>query len=495
MRKSVIFSGFGGFRAVLAALFLLSSVSAAAAGVRKDGGVWIVDDATGYAAVRGNNRNAAREEAKREAFRDAIEKALGAFVDAVTEMENYQVVRDRVFSKAQGIVKKFDIVKETVDADGMMTLVGVCRVEEAAMDGILGPAVIDAMGNPRVMCWIDERFEERYGDGVGASREEKSPFISTTEGLILAAFEKAGYQIIDPEQVRSIMNIDPAQAWDDPRKMDDAIKTLKADVVILGKAYASAHTPSRIKVSGIPLWGVRATVQLKAVVSRSGQQLGSQVVEKMTQGQTVEDGAVRGFQQAAPPAAGSIVHKVAYAMLGAGPGIPGLTVTAKITGVSFARSESLLEALREFAGKGGGVYDREFKDGLLEVDVVSPKNARAVAAFLTENGVEVDNLEGRIVYGRVSRAETEADKGVKGASIGVRITGVPSFDDASELEDALAEFLSDGGEVESSYNDGVLELNVFTAKRARDVASFLSKQGVKITGSSSASVSGEWIGK
>ncbi len=69
-----------------------------AAPVQAKGNVIHVE-AEGYAPIVGNDKNRAKDEAKRSACRDALEKALGAYVTGVTEMQNYHAVKDRVFSQ------------------------------------------------------------------------------------------------------------------------------------------------------------------------------------------------------------------------------------------------------------------------------------------------------------------------------------------------------------------------------------------------------------
>ena len=58
-----------------ALIFAFASV--AEAKVNLSGGMYIVDDAEGYAPVVNGAKKAAREEARRMAYRDALEKALG----------------------------------------------------------------------------------------------------------------------------------------------------------------------------------------------------------------------------------------------------------------------------------------------------------------------------------------------------------------------------------------------------------------------------------
>ncbi len=367
------------------------------AAVRLESGGYIVDDAQGFAPVKDGNRNAAREEAKREAYRDALEKALGAMVTGVTEMENYAVVRDKVFSQTSGIVKQFEIVNETIDDDGVLQLTALCQVSAAALDGVLGPAVLDAIGNPRVMVLMDERIGE------------KSSFLSASEAVVLSVFERAGYLLVDPDQARTLIKIDPATAYDDPEKIMDAARTLRADVIILGKAYGNVFHQG--KVEGITMYGVNGTVQLKAVHTRSAYQISSKTVEQSTGKKpalSVEDGAARCFQEAARLAAVDVVHKIAYALVsGTAGGVPGITVNVKIANISFKEVQKLEENLRELIGKNGNVYEREYKDGTVEMDVVSEKTAQNIASFLSESGLEVEGLTAQTISAKVDEAPAE----------------------------------------------------------------------------------------
>ncbi|MDR2137370.1 MAG: hypothetical protein LBO68_03690 [Synergistaceae bacterium] len=462
-----------------------SSPSPASAGVKREGSLYLVDGAEGYAPIKNGNKNEAREEAKREAYRDALEKALGATVTGITEMQNYQVVKDKVFSQTTGLVKSFDILREW-EEDGVLYLSALCKVSYTALDGVLGPAVIDALGNPRIMVLIDERIEGAQGDaGV---------FISATESETLRVFEKAGYLLVDPDQAHTLLNIDPAMAFNDPSKLMDMARTLRADVIVLGKAYATSQSGKR---EGITLFKVKSTVQLKAVLTRTAYQVGSKTVERETGKKpalSVKEGAERCFSEAASVASKEIVHKIAYSLVsGSAGGAPGITVNIKIADISFKEVETLEEALRELAGKSGGVYEREYKGNVLEVDVVSEKTARAVASFLSEKGISVEGVTAQTISGRgVAAEDTRAvpTLSTPGVAVNVRITGVPSFGEATLIEDTLRELVGVSGQIEGAYKDNALEMQVTSDKTARNIAAFLSEKEIEIDSITSQSVSG-----
>lgn len=54
----------------------------------------------------------AREKALEEAKRAAIEKALGTRMESRTVVENFQVIRDRIFSHASGYLSNVEVLEE-----------------------------------------------------------------------------------------------------------------------------------------------------------------------------------------------------------------------------------------------------------------------------------------------------------------------------------------------------------------------------------------------
>ena len=93
-------------------------------------------------------------------------------------------------------------------------------------------------------------------------------------------------------------------------------------------------------------------------------------------------------------------NKIAYALIsGSAGGIPGRTVKIKLTGVAFKDVKALKEGLSGIEGVTG-VYQRQFRKGELELDVVSDKTAEDLASILSDRGCEIDGVSGSLVEGR-----------------------------------------------------------------------------------------------
>ncbi len=100
---------------------------------------------------------------------------------------------------------------------------------------MLGPAVIDALGNPRIMVLLS----------TSASATSLLPLHGGER--VLRVFEKAGYLLVDPTQAGTLKDIDPHAARS--AKLREIARDFQADVLIYGKAYASSYADQ--KISGI----------------------------------------------------------------------------------------------------------------------------------------------------------------------------------------------------------------------------------------------------
>ena len=390
------------FAAALCAFMLFSTVNDAEAAAKKKAAPkkpaapaekLITVEAEGYAPIIDGKKNEAHDAAKRSLSREALEKALGAFVEGITEMKDFEVVKDKVFSQTRGLVKRLDIKREWVDEDNVLHLAGVCSVAEVALDGVLGPAVIDALGNPRVMVLLDERIED------------KTPFLFTAEAEVLRVFEKAGYTLVDPEHAELLKDIDltAARRSDDPERMRELARDFHADILVRGKAYA--HIYNHAHRLGHSWVNTQSTVQLRAILSDTGQMVGSEAfsTRDTNGGGTVEDSAIRSLKPSAGNAASSIVHKVAYALI-SGPvgGVSGRTVKIKLSGMNLKAARSLRDELLDIEGVSG-VYQRRLQKGELELDVnVSGKMADDVAEFLSDKGYEITGVSAGLIEGSMA---------------------------------------------------------------------------------------------
>lgn len=62
--------------------------------------------------VRGKGIGTTRDEALKDAYRDAVERAVGLFVDAEQMVKNDELIKDEILTQSNAYIKKCDVVKE-----------------------------------------------------------------------------------------------------------------------------------------------------------------------------------------------------------------------------------------------------------------------------------------------------------------------------------------------------------------------------------------------
>ena len=464
---------------------LLLSFTQVFAGVSYENGLYIVNDAKGQAKIADGKKAAAREKAKQEALRDALEKAMNTCVPGIEKNQEYSALREKVFSKTSSLVKNFKITGENTDGD-TLTLNGICQIHERKLDDVLGPQIISMLGNPRVMIIVDEK--------VG----KEAPFISTVEGELLRIFERAGYLIVDPDQAKTLLNLDPQKAFNDPSLISGAARTLRADIIILARAVAGAFANQ--KIHGINLYGVSGTVQLKAVLTQTAYQISSKTISGGTgkkPAQSVSGGAERIFKSSVAQAAEEIIYKIAYSMASAGSALGGTTINVKIADADFKQSEAIKKNLREFLGDGGELFTRSFKNGLLEVDLVSSKSAEEIASFLSDFA-KIESFTPQNLSARIASKEqvktVVADK--PSLVINIRIENVRWKNDAMDIENGIKNFIGPSGEVKSVFDSPAVNLSVTyegeipEGKDAAAIKEYLERISIRIDNTTENSLQG-----
>src|SRR5512142_1166090 len=72
--------------------------------------------AEGVAAIQGNARDIARDAAIEDAQKRAVEQAIGILIDSQTQVENFQLISDRILSQTKGYITRYNVSNESVDS-------------------------------------------------------------------------------------------------------------------------------------------------------------------------------------------------------------------------------------------------------------------------------------------------------------------------------------------------------------------------------------------
>lgn len=104
----------------------------------------------GLSNLQGASLTAQREAAIQDALRNAVQQVVGVLLSTSTLVENYELVEDRIYSRAAGIAILSEIAEEGPTSTGLYRVVAEVIVHEAELAQELH-ALIRANGDPRIL--------------------------------------------------------------------------------------------------------------------------------------------------------------------------------------------------------------------------------------------------------------------------------------------------------------------------------------------------------
>jgi len=206
-----------------------------------------------------------REDAVRQAQRAAVEQALGVFVQSLTEMEDYEVKKDRILSQSEGYVTRYKVIKE-INADdqyivGIRAQVSTDKIKDdlKAMETLL-----ISMERPTVMVLMEESYPAAGMD------------MNFAEAELIGLLKAKRFDLVDSAQIERIRTLASAQAIlnGDLEAARQLGLQLGAQYVITGKA---AVQDIGEVYAGSGLRSMQASLQARIIQTRTGRLLGSTV--------------------------------------------------------------------------------------------------------------------------------------------------------------------------------------------------------------------------
>ena len=177
----------------------------------------------------GLTKDAAIEQAKR----DAVEVGLGVYISSETVV-TATTLKDNIYSKAQGFVKTFEVIRKKKDPDGnwevtikaeITSILDQVMQDEAALQTLL-----NSMNRPRIIFLIRE---ENLIDNTPTDFAETK---------LLSMFYDRGFDVVDRQLVQALKG---KPDYEDALSGDVAASAkvasqLGADVIVIGTAKISS---------------------------------------------------------------------------------------------------------------------------------------------------------------------------------------------------------------------------------------------------------------
>ncbi len=205
------------------------------------------------AVGQGPSRQMAIENAKRS----AVEQGVGTLIDSKTKIADFQVLSDKIYSRASGYISNYNILSEGKTPDGSMYTVTIqADVQTTSIKNDLRAVgiLMAQIGNPRFMAV--------YMPETKSSMYRNSQVVRAAEQAINGVFARKGFVVLDRMFIDNIYN-EIEQAGRIDVDMDDlsalALK-YKADLLLVYDVHAAKKTGGQSKYFG----GILVEIALRA---------------------------------------------------------------------------------------------------------------------------------------------------------------------------------------------------------------------------------------
>lgn len=191
--------------------------------------VWGQDDVV---EVTVEGEGISKERALKAAKRAAIEKGAGSEISSHSQVESFELVRDAIYARADGLVIEYKVLEEGAAAGGTFYCKIRAKVRRSAVAKAWGDVqnVLDQIGRPGIAIYIREEIDGQLQNS------------SILESQIEHYLHEKGFIVYAGEQIRAIMEREGADASSEGNvaKFNAIAKDFGTQIFITGTANASA---------------------------------------------------------------------------------------------------------------------------------------------------------------------------------------------------------------------------------------------------------------
>jgi hypothetical protein len=213
-------------------------------------------------------------------------------------VENFELIRDTIYARADGIVTDYKILEEGDAAGGVKYCTIRAQVRKSAIASTWGEVqnVLDQIGRPGVAIYITERIDGQVQDS--------SILESQLENRLL----KAGFDVFAGRHVREIFEKESADAAaeDNEAKVRAIQKNFEAQIFITGTAQADAAGVNDLAGQAVAMYNGDAMI--KMFYTDTGQLMASESLANWR-------GGARGFHTISPQAGKKALENAAQELM------------------------------------------------------------------------------------------------------------------------------------------------------------------------------------
>lgn len=355
------------FIGILAVLLLLGRVAAAQESRTVT--------AEGVALIQQGAVDIARDAAIEDAQKRAVEQAIGILIDSQTQVENYQVISDKILSQTKGYIKRYNIAGEVTEGNLLRVRINAEVALGKLSDDLSAIGILlGQMHKPRTMIMIAEQNigREIYAWWWGAHGQQTD--IGVVENTIMDKFTEKGFEFIDHEVAAKQIKVTAAYKVQDLTV--DQVKTLgsqaDAEVVIVGKALAKLYG----EVGG-GMKSAQADLSARAVRIDTGQVIASVSTHGAAVHINETTAGIEALKKAASEAADQMLTKILAVYSKEVGGTRSINIT--INGLTKAQFLKFKDALRNQVRAIKDLHERSFSGTTAKISVDSKSSTQVLS--------------------------------------------------------------------------------------------------------------------
>ena len=333
--------------------------------------------AEGVGVIIDNNTALARDQAVQDALRMVVEQTAGIMVASETVVQNYELLRDQIYSKSQGYVRNYQVLDEKVEGTLYKVTVQASVSAGNLKDDLMALGLLIARKNkPRVMIMVAEQNVGMqyysYWWGVKAGHAD----INITENTLMEKLTQKGFNVIDHAVKAQKLSLS------DPYRIeslsDEAVQIVgnlfDAEVVIFGKALAKLAG----SVMGSSMKSVQADVSLRVVNTDNGQVIASSSYHAAAVHPSEVTAGANALKLATEAITDRLVEQITERWNSDLSG--GGMIQLMVAGVqSYRHLVTFKETVQKRVRGVSGVYQRDFNAGVATLDVTASTSAQSLA--------------------------------------------------------------------------------------------------------------------
>lgn len=340
--------------------------------------------AEGVSVIQNGKMDIARDAAITDAQTRAVEQAIGTLIDSQTQVENYQVISDKILQQTKGYIRRYSIVKEATE-DNLLRVTINAEVALGQLSDDLSAIgiLMGQMHKPRTILLVAEQNvgQEWYAwwwNDRGAKHADTSD-MSIIDNTLMDLFAQKGFEMIDHQIAAREMTVTQAYNVQDLSVQQAKVigGQVDAEVVIVGKGFAKLYG----NVGG-GLKSVQADLTLRAVRTDTGQVLATATTHAAAVHITEITAGNEALKKASTEAGNQLMEKILaqYSREAGGTRSVNITVTGLTTKTQFVKFK---DVLRNQMRGIKDLHERSFANGVAKISVDSKTSAQLLSDELS----------------------------------------------------------------------------------------------------------------